>query len=625
MTANLVMNNQLKGIEIYFDGKPSKEVRENLKANGFRYHSTKVCWYAKQSEKTISEAQKYVTNEETKPQTEQAKTINPITKTKTPQKNENNKLSLWESCQWSKIEVNNKLDTKAIAAEVRKHVRSRFPMVKFSITSSYSSISFYIVSSPFEKDSIQLKAILDYCTKALENYKYCTCDDPYGDYGSSYNFYGAYAKVDYNYIQTEQTEEIKLDMLDFETKLAQAEKEKEEQKEKDFQLYLVKQEEEKAQHIIRQTEEKKQIQTIYNNIAITDLTENNQYFVLGSQFANLNKNCTLDEYKEEVEKGDYYLNNVKITKEIHFQTEEALNYFSNMLLNDFDFLEQTGGSYTDDVRINSMTDYNNMTKEEQETVIFNLCGVAIYYNNQLQFVVDAQGFSYARYVGLVETDKVKQFYNIEELQELKGRAETLEDFSVEAITCDPPLVKTWNNEDWEEYKNRMKQIFNKNYFKLTKSIIQQLPEEAETLKVSMYKLLVEVDGIQDQFTSADLKKDQKVTLFYISDFGSMITSRITIDSIEFTKYAQYDNAVKVIYKPEKKRKLYYKYFYSDMLVYNGWLDLPETILHTKEISNDFVITKTKYLSCDKRQYDAILEHFEAQGQKPIINTYKPIF
>lgn len=46
-----------------------------------------------------------------------------------------------------------------------------------------------------------------------------------------------------------------------------------------------------------------------------------------------------------------------------------------MLLHDFDFLAGTGGSYT---------------------------GVAIYFNNKLQFVVDAQGYSYVRYVGLVE-------------------------------------------------------------------------------------------------------------------------------------------------------------------------------------------------------------------------------
>jgi hypothetical protein len=278
-----------------------------------------------------------------------------------------------------------------------------------------------------------------------------------------------------------------------------------------------------------------------------------------------------------------------------------------------------------------MTDYNNMTKEERETVIFNLLGVAVYYNNQLQFVIDAQGFSYARYVGLVDDVKiqkvnnVKQFVNPEQLQELKDKAETLTDLSSEAITCDPSLVGTWDSENFKEYNNRMKQIFCKNHFKLTKQIIQQLPEEQEKLKVAMYRLLVEVDGIQDQFKEANLQQGQKITIFKISDFGNMTTNRITLDKVEYTSYAQYNNNVKITFTPEKKHKLYYNNYHGEILVYNGWLDLPETVLHDVEESNGMVITRTKYLSCDKKQYDEIIEYFEGQGIKPVINTFKPIF
>jgi hypothetical protein len=347
--------------------------------------------------------------------------------------------------------------------------------------------------------------------------------------------------------------------------------------------------------------------------------------------ANCNKNNTLDQYKEEVKNNDFYLNNVKITKEVHFQNEEALKYFSNMLLHDFDFLKQTGGSYTDDIRINSMTDYHNMTKEEQETVIFNLLGVAIYYNNKLQFVVDAQGYNYARYVGLIDGviiqkhNNVKQFVNNEAITEAKMKAESLVDYSTEAITCDDNLINTWNNENFVEYKRRIKQIFNNNYYRLTKEIIQQIPEEQETLKVAMYKLLKEVDGIQEQFKEADIKQGQKITMFHISDFGGIVTSRIIFDKVEYTKYAQYDNAVKLTFTPERKRKQYYNYFHSTLLVYNSWQELPEEVLHEVEERNGMRITKTKYGSCDKKQYDEILQHFEAQGIKPIVNTYKTTF
>jgi len=170
----------------------------------------------------------------------------------------------------------------------------------------------------------------------------------------------------------------------------------------------------------------------------------------------------------------------------------------------------------------------------------------------------------------------------------------------------------------------MKAQLTQNNFKLTKSIIQQLPEGSEVLKVSMYRLLQEVDSIQEQFKKADLQQGQKVTLFYISDFGSIVNKQITLDSVEDTKYAQYDHAVKLIFTPKGKRKQYYNYFYSTLLVYDGWLELPEDVLHEVSESNGMIITKTKYLSCDKKQYDEILEHYETQGLKPLVNTYNAI-
>ena len=39
---------------------------------------------------------------------------------------------------------------------------------------------------------------------------------------------------------------------------------------------------------------------------------------------------------------------------------------------------------------------------EKNTVKWNLYGVGVYYGGKLQFIVDAQGYSYARYVGLVD-------------------------------------------------------------------------------------------------------------------------------------------------------------------------------------------------------------------------------
>lgn len=54
---SLVFNNELNGIELYFDKKPLQDIIDSLKNAGFRWHKFKKCWYAKQSEKTLKVAQ----------------------------------------------------------------------------------------------------------------------------------------------------------------------------------------------------------------------------------------------------------------------------------------------------------------------------------------------------------------------------------------------------------------------------------------------------------------------------------------------------------------------------------------------------------------------------------------
>lgn len=51
-TYKQVENTEKQGIELYFDGIPSKEDRETLKANGYRWHATKKCWYISNNAKT---------------------------------------------------------------------------------------------------------------------------------------------------------------------------------------------------------------------------------------------------------------------------------------------------------------------------------------------------------------------------------------------------------------------------------------------------------------------------------------------------------------------------------------------------------------------------------------------
>lgn len=45
-------NKEHNGFELYFDGKPSDEILDLLKANNFRWHRVKKCWYGKISDRT---------------------------------------------------------------------------------------------------------------------------------------------------------------------------------------------------------------------------------------------------------------------------------------------------------------------------------------------------------------------------------------------------------------------------------------------------------------------------------------------------------------------------------------------------------------------------------------------
>jgi len=47
----ILENKEVNGVEVYFDSKPSAEIIGKLKANGFRWHSVKKCWYIKNNDK----------------------------------------------------------------------------------------------------------------------------------------------------------------------------------------------------------------------------------------------------------------------------------------------------------------------------------------------------------------------------------------------------------------------------------------------------------------------------------------------------------------------------------------------------------------------------------------------
>ena len=53
----MAINQELNGIELSFEGKPAEEIREAMKAAGFRWHRMKKLWYAKNTTERLALAE----------------------------------------------------------------------------------------------------------------------------------------------------------------------------------------------------------------------------------------------------------------------------------------------------------------------------------------------------------------------------------------------------------------------------------------------------------------------------------------------------------------------------------------------------------------------------------------
>lgn len=607
----VILNNELNGVELYFEGKPMVEILNNLKDNKFRWNRTKKCWYAKQNENSIKVAEMYG-NIETEVHTIKGSKV----------------IDLWKLCDISDINNINNIsvdgDFKDFVKGIRTHLNKRFPFVKWSVTKSLSGysnkINIEIKSSPFDEDSEVLNAIINYADTLVKRYEDSRDSDSYTDY-FNYNFYFLGTRTDYNYkvvenklINDEVINKYNESKKDFE----ESEKER---KEKEFQEYLKQEEIKKAEIKKTQELEQKQVKSIEHNTKIVELSENEQYFIKNSLFSHSNKLCWLSEYKEHIENKEYYLQDCKVIKEIHMNKEDLKN-FEKLLLNDFSFLKCTGGSYTDDLRINSMEDYTQMTKEERKTVKFNSYVVAVYCENKIQFVIDAQGFSYARYVGLIgeETTIEKELiYNQKiteaEAQENENKSNELI-YIINNTVNNISNIKTYGDE-WYNTRNEIINNIKSADKHITKEIIRSIKETKEnyiTYKDILYRCINEVNTPVDQSININ---NGWITIVKNSILGGASISYLNVIDVKTD-----NNNLILVGNIQNKKGLYSVTINerdNSTIIYKGLHTIPKTILYNIEDRNGFKTTSTKYGSCDKQAIIDIIEYLNNQGYKPVLN------
>lgn len=616
---NVTLNSEKNGVEIRFDGKPEAAVIESLKANGFRWSGKQKMWYAKQTDEVMAFVNTVWKDAVSK---------NPCGGSSVTIKNKtekHEKYNLFEMTRTEGIENNYELykihDTKEIAAIIRKHIRARFPMCKFSVTSDYHSIHIDLLASPFAKDSEEVKAIVHYVFVFAESYNYDNSDSM-TDY-FDVNFYGVYESsiLSYKYEQTEQTEVYAAMSEAFAKSLeayniAKAEREAREYEERRKQMEIDRAESARLEEIRKANHE-----VIENNIEVVEV----DYFALNALYLG----CQVNNPTDIDESGARQ--NCRITKEVRM-TSEIFELYTKQMMSPFSFYGcETGGSYTDDRRVKSIYDYERMSDDERKTVEFyNMNCVAIVCDGEIKYIVNSEGHDYGKYTYTVDSEsQIVETYttalgiNEEEYNHYKELAESIEDMSADVIISND-WHKTWNNEKFYFYKIIVRSWIEANNFEFNIGVVRAI--ENDELKLAMYRILTEPDDIKDQFANAFLSVGQKITIVRMSDLGGVGSCKAVFKDYEFKAYAQYDNAVKIIYQPEGKRNDYYQNLYNEVIIYDGWVDIPrELFWESVPSSSGLRCERTKFLSFDRGQFDVVLDYFKKQGIKPIINTYKPVF
>lgn len=391
-----LLNEELNGIELYFDEIPSAETREALKNAGYRWHKVKKCWYAKQSAETEKLAQELsdekTTNATIKKQVVKISKLAP----------------LWDRCQVSEIPEHSKnLSTKEIAAETRKHIKGRFPEIKFSCCigsggwASHNEVNFYFKSAPFSKDSQYYEAIKNYVKCWLWSFNYDNSDSM-----TDYFDRGFYETITtWNFEETEPTEAQRADMAYFDIKAEEAKQAERERERAEYEKYLKECEEaRKLAEIRRQKEEAERIK-ILEDIKIIDISENDKYILTGSMICGCGKDNNIDEVKKD---GHTKEESAIIKREIYFTNEENYNNFCHLFMYDWDFCNDCGGTGTLDKRVNdeNMTRLNETQRDNVKWLLWDC--IAVFLNNELKLIIDPEGYSYCRYVNIITGECKKE-------------------------------------------------------------------------------------------------------------------------------------------------------------------------------------------------------------------------
>lgn len=138
---------------------------------------------------------------------------------------------------------------------------------------------------------------------------------------------------------------------------------------------------------------KKERAEVMEAVKVEDLNDAQKYYIVGL-CGGIGKECTIEEIREH---GEAAAPEALISRRVTFTNKQALDIFSRRLLDDWDFLRGMGGTGTNDPRVNDGNIWKLNREQRQKVEFFSVNCVAVYFENVLQFVINPEGYGYARY------------------------------------------------------------------------------------------------------------------------------------------------------------------------------------------------------------------------------------
>lgn len=465
LSVSISRNEEKNGIEIRFSGIPAAEVRDELKAHGFRWSRFGGCWYHYFTEEAEAFAESL--QDEKSGESAEAPKLTERSGPAVPLP------SLWERCKIDALPLygtENELKKEATANAakngtgydreaakiIRAHLKKRFPECKFSVTSGgagyLDNCDIYLCAAPYDMSSDIISSIRKYCD-ALHDAFDADDGDFYADYGAHHDLYGG-VSIKYNFERLPDTPESKIEAERFAEEKANFEKEEQARKIAEMEELQKRREEEEKGRAEREKKEAEDVAEIEQAAEIEEYSNEDSYFCRGYEFRKLGTMAALEEYKREYGAP---LVMCKIIRCVTLPAAQLLK-FREMLFSDFSFLAGQGGSGTDDPRISSIEEWNKLSPDEQEKIEWYAICTAIRCkeSGDIAFLINPEGYNYARYVYIIEGGSLPAPPSPSNSEDLE-KAERIEEISADII-CD---LGMFGSDDWQkspQYKELMAPI-----------------------------------------------------------------------------------------------------------------------------------------------------------------------